>query len=175
MGNRGRASSPVLPRHSRYPLAAPQPVAGVHGPPAGWVKLEQLERSLSGAVQEARVLGLELARGHPVHARREPRAAHAEPLTAVELDVRAHVRVKGTHPALQLAGAQGGVEQAVAGLDLLRVRDPLVGLLAEPRLGVERLDEELAAERGQARSEAAVVVVGAGRLPAPGGEGARAG
>ena len=32
----------------------------------------------------------------------QPRAAHAEPLTAVELDVRAHVRVKGAHPALEL-------------------------------------------------------------------------
>src|SRR5687767_14261438 len=108
-GTRARAWSPVLPRPSRYPLAAPQPVTGVHGPPAGRVKLQQLERSLSGPVQEARVLGLELARGHPVHARREPRAAHAEPLAAVELDVRAHVRVKGAHPALELAGAQRGV------------------------------------------------------------------
>ena len=76
------------------------------------------------------------------------------------------MRGQRAHAALELVGGPRRVEQAIGRLDLLGVGDALLGLFAEGRLGVERLDQQLAAERGQPRRQAAVVVVGRDRLGA---------
>ena len=86
---------------------ASKPVGGGHRPLTGGVQLEQLERPLGGAVEEARVVHRERSGSDPVHAGRQPRAAHAEPLARVELDEGAQVRGERAHAALELVGAPG--------------------------------------------------------------------
>src|SRR5688572_18722960 len=129
--------------------------------------LAQLECAPGGAVEEPAVPGGQPAGRRDVAARGcERRAVHAEALVPGELDVGADVRAKGAHAALEQIHGELRVEQAVLGPDLVRVGGAGLGLLVERRLEVKRLDEELAAERGEALRQRSVVVIRADRLRA---------
>ena len=92
--------------------------------------LAELQRPARGAVEEVTVGHCELAGGRPI-AGRQSRAVDAEPLIPRELDVGTDVRAQGPDAPLQHVGGERGIEQAVAGPDLLGIRDATLGLLAE--------------------------------------------
>ena len=142
---------------------AAQPVGGGHRAPARRPDLRQLERAAVAVEQQPVALGAHEAAGG-----REGRAVdagrgHAEERAVGQRQPRADVRPQRAHGALDLLRRLRRVQRPLARADLVRVGD----LRTRPaRRGVgalvERLDEQLGAERLQPRGERAVVVV-AGR------------
>src|SRR5829696_4349884 len=120
--------------------------------------LVELERAGRGAIEEATIAHGELSGARAVPAGCERCTGHAQALVPRQLYVGADVRREGPHASLEQVGALLRVEPAVLGPNLFRVRYAGVGLLSEGGLEIERLHEELAAERGEPSCQRAVRV-----------------
>ena len=90
--------------------------------------------------------------------RQRARLAHAEPVAALQLQVRADVRGQRPDDPLELCRGPRGQQVPLVGGDLLRVGGVVVVLLGELELArreaVERPDQQLATDLRELRREA---------------------
>jgi len=145
-----------------------QVIGHPHCAPAGGLHDLQLQRALRAAHEQASVDISHLALLQLLVHR--TRRLDAQPLRSFELEEGPDARRQGAHHARELGGGAARVQAALGGRDLLRVRHALLRLLGElqhSRLGgLERFDQELAAQPREPRRERAAGVVEVDRLGA---------
>jgi hypothetical protein len=163
----------------------------VHGPAAGRLHGQQLEHAVLRSVQQPAVARGQRARLQPIAGRGVGRGGgvggggggvgvgvggsedgggvNAEEAAVGEQQARADVRAQRPDDALGACRRRGRVQQTVLGLDLLGVGGAGLVLVLERRRPapggeVEHAHDQVPAERGQARRQRAVGVVGLDRL-----------